>query len=133
MHHTFGSFRFHHLNHFYLLQCFYHAFRFYCAFQFHRLFYFYFKYRLELCLALLISECRNVHAFVHPSSISPEFAYILGSLVQFRQGFGAAMLRPKNAHLTYFKKNKLSFFQHTDHLKIVRDSVSTKCRLQNAL
>ena len=54
LHRSFGSFRFHRLDRFYRLQCFY------CAFSFYRSFDFYFEYRLELSLALLFLECRNV-------------------------------------------------------------------------
>ena len=69
---------------------------------------------------------------IHPWSTSPEFAHILESLAQFKHDFGALFVRPLNAHFTYFKKNKLSFFQCTDHWKIVFNSWSVEnadCRM----
>ena len=84
------------------------------------------QYRLELSELVSVvvlgkqeRSCVCCIYIIHPWCTSPEFAHILKSLAQFKHNFGALILRPTNAHFTYFKKNKLSFFQRADLWKIV--------------
>lgn len=103
LHRSFGSFRFHRLNRFYRLQCSYRAFRFY------RSFHFYFEYMY--CLEQGIQQKRS---FI--SSIYEVYPQNLHTYSTVWHSLGTTLAHwlyvPRMHIFTYFKKNKLSFFQH---------------------